>query len=120
MDVLAQNLRARGRELGLADAEIARRCGLSQARYQHYVVGRRTPDFQTFLRICDVLGTTPNALLGFEPSMEVLSERARLLNRAEVALRSLPDDRLQMAVRLVDSLALEGANESSHARSTAG
>jgi transcriptional regulator with XRE-family HTH domain len=101
---LGERLRERGRELGLADAEIARRCGLSQARYQHYVVGRRAPDFTTFVRICRVLGVTPNQLLGFDPLPVATDERERLLERASVTFRTLDDDQLKTAVRLLDAL----------------
>ncbi|WP_247896466.1 helix-turn-helix domain-containing protein [Azospirillum argentinense] len=65
-------LRARAEELGLSDTEVARRSGLDVGRYGNYVRGAREPDFQTFLRICRVLLTTPNAILGVEepPKME--------------------------------------------------
>ena len=106
---LAEKLRERGRELGLADAEIARRCGLSQARYQHYVVGRRAPDYATLIRICRVLGVTPNQLLGFEALPEITGERTRLLERADAALGSLDDSKLQTAVRLLDALSVDDA-----------
>ena len=106
---LGERLRERGRELGLADAEIARRCGLSQARYQHYVAGRRAPDFATFVRICKILGVTPNHLLGFDPLPVPTDERERLFERASVTLRALDDGRLETAVRMLETLGSEKA-----------
>lgn len=109
---LAERLRERGRELGLADAEIARRCGLSQARYQHYVVGRRAPDYATLIRICRVLGVTPNQLLGFDALPEMDGERGRLIERADITIRSMDDARLRTAVRLLDAINADDADPS--------
>jgi transcriptional regulator with XRE-family HTH domain len=47
----------------LSDAEVARRAGLAERRYGHYVRGAREPDLQTLLRICTALDVTPNDLL---------------------------------------------------------
>src|SRR6266851_10261829 len=63
MDFFAKRLRARARELELSDAEVARRAGLAERRYGHYVRGTRAPDFTTLLRISAVLDATPNDLL---------------------------------------------------------
>lgn len=64
MNGVGERLRVRARALGLSDTEVARRLGLSQSRYANYVTGVREPDFATFLRICEVLQTTPNRMLG--------------------------------------------------------
>src|SRR3954449_10591973 len=64
MRVLGQKLRSRAKELGFSNAEVARRAGLSERRYGFYVTGDREPDLSTLLRICKVLATTPNILLG--------------------------------------------------------
>lgn len=63
MDGLGEKMRQRARELGLTDTEVARRLGLSQARYAHYVNNKREPDFRTFVNICRILSTSPDALL---------------------------------------------------------
>lgn len=64
MEGLGEKLRHRARELGLTDTEVARRLGLSQARYAHYVKDKREPDFRTFLNICRILATSPDRLFG--------------------------------------------------------
>lgn len=66
MDSFAGNLRKRAAELGISNAEVARRAGLTERRYGNYVSGRREPDLATLVRIARVLETTPNALLGFD------------------------------------------------------
>ena len=63
MEGLGKNLRERARALGLSDSEIARRLGLSQARYHNYVSDTAEPDLGTLIRICRVLGTSPDELL---------------------------------------------------------
>jgi transcriptional regulator with XRE-family HTH domain len=66
MEGLGEKLRQRARELGLTDTEVARRLGLSQARYAHYVNDKREPDFRTFVNICRILSTTPDRLFGVD------------------------------------------------------
>jgi transcriptional regulator with XRE-family HTH domain len=65
MDLFSKNLRRRAEELGISNAEVARRADLTERRYGNYVSGRREPDLATLVRIAHVLETTPDALLGF-------------------------------------------------------
>lgn len=64
METFANNLRKRAEELGISNAEAARRADLSERRYGNYVSGRREPDLATLVRIAQVLQTTPDVLLG--------------------------------------------------------
>ncbi len=63
MELFARRIRERARELGLSDAEVARRAGLSERRYSYYATGEREPSLPTLVRICGVLATTPNEVL---------------------------------------------------------
>lgn len=107
MDVLAAKLKERARDLGLSDAEVARRAGLSEPRYGHYVAGTRRPDYGTLLRLCDVLGTSPNELLGFSATdgNKPNSQRDRLLERLAVHARALSEADLALAVDIVKLMA---------------
>lgn len=97
MEPFATRLRERAAELGLSNAEVARRSGLGERRYGHYVAGVREPDLASLVRIANTLGTTPNSLLGFgEP--EPASTRERLLSRLQSAAAGLPDDDLELVV----------------------
>jgi transcriptional regulator with XRE-family HTH domain len=100
MDLFAKRLRDRARELGLSDAEVARRAGLAERRYGHYTRGVRQPDFQTLLRICHVLGITPNDLL--LKSQGRPSTQDRWLERLQVAGEQLDQDDLRIAVAQVE------------------
>lgn len=91
MRVLGQRLRSRARELGLSNAEVARRAGLSERRYGFYVTGDHEPDLSTLLRICKVLATTPNILLGFSEDAKEGSSRAALAERLRTAGRALSE-----------------------------
>lgn len=85
MEGLGQRLRRRARELGLSDAEVARRAGLTATRYGHYVSDYREPDLVTFSRICGVLGMTPNDILAFVPEPDGLeASRAAVVRSAAV------------------------------------
>ena len=102
---LGEQLRVRARELGLSDSEVARRLGLSQPRYAHYVSGVREPDFGTFARICRALGTSPNEVLGFEAQPRQLDEVERLRQRVGAAVEIMDVPTLRTAAALLDVLA---------------
>ena len=101
MDVFATKLRERAAQLGISNAEVARRAGLSERRYGHYVSGVREPDLLT---IAMTLGTTPDVLLGVvdaKPS----SQRQDLQDRILSALAALPEDDLQTLAIQIEALA---------------
>lgn len=101
MQVLGEQLRRRARELDLTDAEVARRAGLSARRYGNYVTGDREPDLQTLVRICKVLRTTPDHVLGFDDakSAKKKSERDRLIEKLVATAELLNETQLKLAVR---------------------
>jgi transcriptional regulator with XRE-family HTH domain len=107
MQVLGEQLRRRARELDLTGAEVARRAGLSPRRYGNYVTGDREPDLQTLVRICKVLTTTPDQLLGFDDarSAKKKSERDRLIDKLLAAASGLDDKQLKLAVRHLEVMA---------------
>lgn len=103
METLSRNLRRRAKELGLSDAEVARRAGLSERRYGHYVTGSREPDFATFLRICEVLAVTPNDLLS-EQNTSQPGMREVTTMQVVAALSAMDEERLSLAVKLLNVL----------------
>ena len=107
MQVLGEQLRTRAKELDLSDAEVARRAGLSPRRYGNYVTGDREPDLQTLVRICRVLTTTPDQLLGFDDarSAKKKSERGRLIEKLNATASLLNDSHLKLAVRQLEVIA---------------
>ena len=96
----------RAKELDLTDAEVARRAGLSPRRYGNYVTGDREPDLQTLVRICKVLATTPDQLLGFDDakSTRKKSERDRLIEKIVATAQQLNDTQLKLAVRQLQAI----------------
>lgn len=104
MDGFGERLRQRARELGLSDTEVARRLGLSQARYAHYVNDKREPDFRTFVNICRMLETSPDRLFGFEPWPVAESEAAVLHGRIGAAAQAMTEPTLRTAVTVMDAL----------------
>ena len=104
MDVFATKLRERAAQLGISNAEVARRAGLSERRYGHYVSGVREPDLRTLLTIAATLGTTPDALLGVtDPRPPSL--RQGVQDRILSALAALPVDDLQTLAIQIEALA---------------
>jgi len=105
MDLFAANLRARAAALNLSNAEAARRAGLNERRYFHYVSGAREPDLATLVKIAKALGTTPDALLGVKREPEELGEptpRSRLIDRMVSAVNNLGDYEMEIAVLQVE------------------
>jgi transcriptional regulator with XRE-family HTH domain len=104
MQVFAQRIRERARELGLSDAEVARRAGLSERRYSYYATGEREPNLATLLLICEVLAATPNDLLLPEGRPHGLSDRDRLLARITAAMNNLDLADLELAACQLECL----------------
>jgi transcriptional regulator with XRE-family HTH domain len=102
METFAQRIRERARELGLSDAEVARRAGLSERRYGYYATGEREPNLATLVRICEVLAATPNDLLLPEGKPPARSGRDRLLARITAAAYSLTPGQLDLAGCLIE------------------
>ncbi|WP_406648823.1 helix-turn-helix domain-containing protein [Rhizobium acaciae] len=64
METLSSNLKRRAEQLGITNAEVARRAGLSDRRYGNYITGRREPDLATLVRIASVFNVSIDELLG--------------------------------------------------------
>lgn len=112
MEGLGPKLRARARELGLSDVEVARRLGLSQSRYANYVADKREPDFSTFIKICGVLGTSPDLLLGFNVPSEASSEDDHLRQEIHAATLSMSQRGLRTLVEVARALAARRESDS--------
>jgi transcriptional regulator with XRE-family HTH domain len=97
MLTFAKNLKNRAEELGLSNAEVARRVGLSERRYAHYASGRNEPDLALLMKIADVLRTTPNDLLGFGTRQPEPSKRSILNDRLLAAAKVMKDADLETA-----------------------
>ena len=102
-------LRSRARDLGLTDVEVARRLGLAQGRYSAYVNGSREPDLLLFVRICQVLGTTPDAILGLTAASPADNPA---ISELLATLRLLDDDALVLVTALVRTVAAHRAGGS--------
>jgi transcriptional regulator with XRE-family HTH domain len=105
MQVFAQRIRERARELGLSDAEVARRAELSERRYGYYATGEREPNLATLIRICEVLAAKPNDLLLSEGKPPPQSARDRVLARIGVTTDNLSIAELELAACLIECVA---------------
>lgn len=105
MDILASRLRDRARQLGISNAEAARRVGLDERRYAHYASGRREPDLMTLKAIAERLGTTPDWLLGASSKVEQDPKRGALIARFVNAAAGMTVDELDLCVVQAEAVA---------------
>jgi transcriptional regulator with XRE-family HTH domain len=104
MEIFARRIRERARQLGLSDAEVARRARLSERRYGYYATGEREPNLATLVRICEVLAATPNDLLLPRGKPPAQSGRDRVLARINAASDTLSLPELDLAACLIECI----------------
>jgi transcriptional regulator with XRE-family HTH domain len=104
---IGKQLANRVRELGLSQAEAARKCGLSEKRFNNYVNDGREPDFETLLHICDQLQITPNRLFSYLSSADDISGDERQLL---TVYRGLSVDNRSAVRSVADSLGRGGTD----------
>lgn len=72
----AHRIRATRLRMGLSQAELASRSGLTPAAISQLENGQREPSFSTLVRLSEALETSPNDLMGAEekldPELQVL------------------------------------------------
>lgn len=105
MEIFAQRLRERAKQLGISNAAAARRVGLDERRYAHYASGRREPDMATLVNIAEILETTPNWLLGVISNVKLAGEKAKLVDRFENAASGMRADELELCVIQAEAVA---------------
>ena len=105
---LGKKLRSFARDLGLSDAEVARRAGLTERRYGHYVTGAREPDLATLLRICKTLAASPNELLDWAEADKRPSPHDKLRTRLYAASQRLTKPHLEVLIIEAEALAKHG------------
>lgn len=102
MQGLGERLRVRAEELGLSDSEVARRVGISASRYGKYIRDHTEPDYALLVRICDVLGLTPNDVLLPEAPGK-LNGRELLLKRLAASVQGLDEAALGVMTDIVEA-----------------
>lgn len=105
MQVFAKKLRQRAEALELSNAEVARRAGLTERRYSHYVTGSREPDLATLVRIAKSLNTTPDDLLGIKDGEPKGTRRTKLLARLLAAAHAVDDAGLELLTPQLEAVA---------------
>ncbi len=58
---------------------------ISEATYKNWESGRTQPSFKNLIKLCNILGTSPNEVLGFD---RVLSDKEILERAAQIYLNS--------------------------------
>lgn len=105
MDIFAKQLQERARQLGISNAEAARRTGLEERRYAHYASGRREPDLATLVRIAKALATSVDWLLGHRLVDGDDHTRVELTDRLALAANSMSVGELNLFVIQAEAVA---------------
>jgi transcriptional regulator with XRE-family HTH domain len=110
MRVFGDRMRERAAELGLSQAEVARRSGVSERRMGHYIGDRSEPDLQLLVKIAAVLDVTPNYLLGVEPRTPIKKsdELGRIRSRIAAACALMDEPSLSLSLTLVEAVLEHG------------
>ncbi|HRI90510.1 MAG TPA: helix-turn-helix transcriptional regulator [Accumulibacter sp.] len=106
MKIFTERLRQRAVDLGISNAQAARRVGILERRYANYITGEREPDLDMLAKIARALETTPDYLLGFGETPDK-GKRAKLIARLNSAARMLPDNELELVAVQLDALAAQ-------------
>lgn len=101
MDIMAAKLRERVAELGISQAEAARRLGLSAQLFGQYCNGQRQATAERLVKFSEVLETTPNELLGFSVASDPDLVTLRALSHRVAELLGNPADRAAAIAELV-------------------
>lgn len=104
METFAANVRRRAEALGLSQAEVARRTGLSERRFAHYASGKREPGLAILVRIASVLATTVDDLLGRSTEIRK-SKRLNMLDRLSSVAAGMSDADLELVVVQAEAVA---------------
>ena len=106
--------------LGLTQAELAAKAGISASAVGMYEQGRREPDSRTILKLCDIFGTSADYIMGHSQSMtgtagkdvsEVFDEFTQILSSQQglmfdgVLLNDDDRSRIVDAIKVVAALA---------------
>jgi transcriptional regulator with XRE-family HTH domain len=106
MKIFAERLRQRAVDLGISNAQAARRVGILERRYANYITGEREPDLDMLAKIAKALETTPDYLLGYGETPDS-GKRAQLMARVNSAARMLPNNELELVAVQLDALAAQ-------------
>jgi len=104
MEPFVREVRRRSAALGITQAEVARRSGVSIRAFSHYLSERSEPNLATLVRIAEVLACTPNDLLGIGETASSNDESEQLRHRIAARCRQLDGPALRLALVLVEAV----------------
>ncbi|MEZ2127620.1 MULTISPECIES: helix-turn-helix domain-containing protein [unclassified Sinorhizobium] len=105
METFSSNLKKRAEQLGISNAEVARRVGLSERRYGNYISGTREPDLATLVKISSVLVMSLDELLSNNLEKRPVSAKRKLQDRISSAAEALDEEDLTRLAIMIDALA---------------
>jgi len=104
MDMMGQNIKKKRLEMGMTQAELAEKAGLSNVHISHLETGSSTVSLESLVNICKALETTPDYILLGQYS--ITSERVASM----IQSKDLTQDELGFVVEFVELLSKRKIN----------
>lgn len=102
-ELIGRRIRQRRKEKHLTQEDLAERIGLSKNHVSNMERGKYLPTTQTFLRLCDVLGETPDYYLMGKISADT--------DQISALVRQLPEQSQRILCKLVETYLKESSGE---------
>jgi transcriptional regulator with XRE-family HTH domain len=106
---IGARIRARRRELGLSQSALGEALGVTFQQIQKYENGKNRVSGSSLMRMCEILASTPEDLLGTKPqrnsgnAVNLLNDRS--VRRALEAIQALPEKKRDGITRAIAILA---------------
>lgn len=114
MERFAEEIKHRLGTLGLSQAELARRAGVTERAFNHYMSGRSEPSLATLVRVSDVLGCTPNDLLLGSEGVASREKSGKLLAQANALCQCMDERNLMLAIDILKCIANPRVGDREH------
>ena len=115
MEPFVREVRRRAAALGITQAEVARRSGVSIRAFSHYLSERSEPNLATLVRIAEVLGCTPNDLLGIGETTGRGGASEEIRGRIAARCQQFNARSLRLALLLVEAVEAWGMQAAAEA-----
>lgn len=102
------NIKKLREQIGMTQKQLAQAIGCSESAVSHWEKGKRDPDFETLLKMCDIFGCSVDYLLNNEGETPELEEYVFAIRNSPERRQLLdmtmwmPKEKLQKLLKLIE------------------